>query len=220
MFEEPELDRLAPRLRGGPVAGRDERPGRRRPRSRRRHRGHRLRLPRQGRQALAAVHHAGRLRRPDRRRTARWPTAPSAGGDPRRRRSAAPCRSRRSTRPRSSTTTSRTTTPSATATRRCTASTASATAINVGDYLIGLGYRLVSREAQDARRRRRRRHPRQAGRRPPEAVRRPGRRAALARLARQAAHAARRAEDLRAEDRPGVRGGAVHRRSPVGSTGF
>ena len=112
MFEAAGTDRLAPRSRT---------PGQRR-RPADATRGHRLRLPRQGRQALAAVHHAGRLRRPDRRqgdalgRRAR--TCPTRSGG-------RPWPSRRSTRRRWSTTTSRTTTPSATAHRRCTASTAS-----------------------------------------------------------------------------------------------
>ena len=53
---------------------------------------------------------------------------------------------RRSIRPRSSTTTSRTTTRSDTVRKRSTNSIGVPTAINVGDYLIGLGYRLVSRE--------------------------------------------------------------------------
>ena len=60
-----------------------------------------------------------------------------------------PWPSRRFTRPRWFTTTSRTTTPSATARRRCTASFGVGTAINVGDYLLGLGYRLVSRERKE-----------------------------------------------------------------------
>ena len=86
------------------------------------------------------------------------------------------------------------------------------TAINVGDYLIGLGYRLVSREAKtlgaetvaDILDRLADAHLKLS--------RRARGRAAVARLARQAAQAARCAEDLRPQDRAGVRGGAVHRR--------
>ncbi len=131
-----------------------------------------------------------------------WPAMPDC------RASGRPCRSRRSTRRRWFTTTSRTTTRFATATRRCTAGTAAPTAINVGDYLIGMGYRLVSREARTPGRRRGRRHPRLPGRRPHQAVRRAGGGADLARLARQAPEADRRAEDLRPEDLTGVRGAA------------
>ena len=55
------------------------------------------------------------------------------------------------------------------------------TAINVGDYLIGLGYRLVSRDTERAGRRDRGRHSQQAGRRAHEAQRRAGGRAGVAR---------------------------------------
>ncbi len=57
--------------------------------------------------------------------------------------------SRRFTRRRSFTTTSRTTTPSATARTTLHRQYGVGTAINVGDYLIGLGYRLVSRERKE-----------------------------------------------------------------------
>ena len=59
-------------------------------------------------------------------------------------------RSRSSTKPRWCMTTWKTTTPSATAARRCTSKFGQATAINVGDYLIGLGYRLVADLAREA----------------------------------------------------------------------
>ena len=117
----------APALRGaGTVAPGAAHPGRSRGEPHdplARARSHRLRLAGAGRQALAAVHHAGRLRRPEGRPGhAARPTGSTCPT----RSSGRPWPSRRSTRPRSSTTTSRTTTPSATAGRRCTASTASA----------------------------------------------------------------------------------------------
>ena len=148
MFEPEELERLAPRLRGGPRLAEVNGQGVAGSRSDRRHRSDRLRLSRQRRQALAALHHAGRVRRPHRRQRNAGATAasiwrsfptPSAGRR---------CRSRRSTKPRSCTTTSKTTTRSATAKRRCIDRYGVPTAINVGDYLIGLGYRLVSRESK------------------------------------------------------------------------
>ena len=86
------------------------------------------------------------------------------------------------------------------------------TAINVGDYLIGLGYRLVSREAAtlgpdacadildclaDA-------HMKLSEGQGAEL---------LGATARQAAHADRRLEDLRPEDRAGVRSGLVRGRA-------
>ena len=93
-------------------------------RSDRRHRSDRLRLPRQGGQALAAVHHAGRVRRPDRRQRLRGRRRRAPGDNSRLREagravdrdlSQGVARSRRHRRRRSAT---------ATATRRSIASTA------------------------------------------------------------------------------------------------
>ena len=68
-----------------------------------------------------------------------------AGPMPMTDRCAAPrSRSSASTRRRSSTTTSRTTTTRATANRRCTRIYGEAVALNVGDYLLGEGYRLLA----------------------------------------------------------------------------
>ena len=89
-----------------------------------------------------------------------------------------------------------------------------AAAINAGDYLIGLGYRLAAgvRESLGAET-----AADVAGRvrpRPYAALRRPGRRTPLARLAEQGPCAVGRLEDRRAEDLAGVRGGDALRRPP------
>ena len=55
------------------------------------------------------------------------------------------------------------------------------TAINVGDYLIGMGYRLISRDIDEVGAERRGRHPQQDGRCPHPIERRPRGRAGLAR---------------------------------------
>ena len=73
-------------------------------------------------------------------------------------------RSNRFTKPRSFTTIFRMATSFATAGRRCTSQHGVPTAINVGDYLIGLGYRLVSRDTDGARCCDRGRYSQQAGR--------------------------------------------------------
>ena len=214
MFEPTELERLAPAPRRSrpnvsgerrtldPLAGTE---------------AHRLRLPGQGRQAVAAVHHAGRLRRPDRRQghagrrdgARRLPDAGHAG-------------------PRMSIETFHKASlvhddiedddafryGDETLHRQY----GIGTAINVGDYLIGLGYRLVSREpkalgadvAADILDKLADAHLKLSEGQGAELLWRDA--------ARQALDAARRAEDLRPEDGAGVRGGAVHRR-PAGRAG-
>ena len=94
---------------------------------------------------------------------------------------------------------------------RCIARYGLGTAINVGDYLIGLGYRLVSSAAEGTGRRRRRRHPRPHGRRPTSssATARGPKWSGSERRGRR--HPAGRAEDLRPEDVAGLRGGPVRR---------
>ena len=88
------------------------------------------------------------------------------------------------------------------------------TAINVGDYLLGLGYRLISRERKEL-----------GGDCTADILDRladahlklaegPGGRAALARCRGQDADAAGRPEDLRPQDGAGFRGGPVRRRAP------
>ena len=156
-------------------------------RSDRRHRSHRLRLSGQGGQAFPAVHHAGRPRRAHRWSGHAGRAAPSTWRRCPMRCGAPPCRSRPFTRPRWYMMTSKTTTAirygDATLHRRWGV----ATAINVGDYLIGLGYRLVSREAVGTRAGYRSRHSRSPGRRAHEAGRRAGGRAAVAGRRRQTA---------------------------------
>ena len=93
------------------------------------------------------------------------------------------------------------------------------TAINVGDYLIGLGYRLVSRERKELGGDCTADILEPSGRGPPETLRRTGGRAALARCRGQDADAAGRAEDLRPQDGAGFRGGPVRRRPPGGPCG-
>ena len=141
------------------------------------------RFPGRRGQTLASFHHAGRLRRPERRRghggrrrCGTWPNCPMPSG-------ASPWPSRFSTRRRWCTTTSKTTTPSATACPRVHRKHGVAAAINVGDYLIGLGYRLVAAAARGAGGRGGGRHPGPVCRRPYAALRRPGGRAVVARRA-------------------------------------
>ena len=164
------------------------------------HRGDRPRVPGRRRQAFAAFHYAGGLRRERRaghaerrgaarrafsdavKRVARWP-------------------SRSSTRRRWCTTTSKTTTGFVTA-GRAAPPVRPAVALNVGDYLIGLGYRLVAAQRVRAGAGGHGRHPGRSSPGPTRALRGPGGRVGVARRPRPTSLAAGRAEDLRAKTAP------------------